>query len=266
MDIPWPGCDAGLIGLQWGRCVKPLLFIWAVLAFALAHSPVRGETFTIDTGEWAPFVSQDLPGGGPLARIVSEALKAAGHEARFKFSPWRRQMLEMQGGKALATFPWVESEGFKSAAILCDMHFTQNEVLFFIKERLPGWDFAGLEELKRRKVGGALGYSYAELFDKAGVRVDYAPDVVKSFQKLFASRVDVVPENETVGWSLLAKHFPERMNEVAVSRTPLRVNATYFVVSRTHPGGAELERAFNEGLSLLRSSGRFQQILSEAGL
>ncbi len=239
-----------------------------VLAFFLLvlAAAARAEDFVISTGEWPPYVSRDLPGGGPLARIVSEALEAAGDTASFQFLPWRRQELELKGGKALASFPWALNESLQATLAYSEPLCSQRMVFFFLKSRLPGWDYTGLDGLKKFRLGGALGYSYQEDFEKAGITADYAPDSEKSIRKLLDGRVDLVVENELVGRHLMESKFPAYRDAVASSTTPLYVKPLRLVVSRSHPGADKLLEDFAKGMDILKQSGRYAQILKEGGL
>jgi len=232
-----------------------------VLAFTcLAWTPARARTFIVLTGEWPPYVSETLEGGGPMARVVTEAVQATGHSVKFRFAPWRRNEIEVQSGAALATFPWSRTDAFEKTCYLSDSLDHHIMVFFYLSDRLPGWDYTGLEDLKRLRVGGSKGYAYVEMFEKAGIQADYAQDVEKSFAKLLGDRVDVVPENEEVGWAILEKKYLADFDRVAVANTPLFVRSIHLMISRTHPDGEEFLEIFNQGLRIIQENGRYQEI------
>lgn len=240
----------------------------AATVFAFAGMPLSSwaKTFTILTGDWEPYVSSKLEGGGPLARIVSEAVEAGGHSARLLFVPWKRTEAEVTSGAALATFPWSANDAFRKSCYLSDPILRNRMVFFYLKDRLPGWDFTCVEQLKTLKVGGSPGYVYAELFEKAGIWPDYAPDIDKSLMKLFAGRVDLVPENEVVGWDTLRRLFPSQENRVASSKSALYEAPLHLMISNIHSDGGDLLEAFNAGLEKLKASGRYRDILESGGL
>lgn len=200
-----------------------------------------------------------------MACIVSRSVEAAGHSVNFIFVPWPRNEVEVQSGAALATFPWSRTESFEKTCHVSEPKGFHRMVLFYLKDKLPGWDYAGLEDLKRLRVGGSRGYAYVEMFGKAGVRADYAQDVEKSFAKLLHDRVDVVPESEAVGWAILEKGHFKDLDRVAVARTPLYVESLHLMISRAHPEGNELLEVFERGLAILKKDGRDEEILLKGG-
>jgi len=228
---------------------------------AVQASPGRAETFAVLTGEWPPYVSESLEGYGPLARVVTEALRAAGHDVAFQFMPWRRTEVEVQAGTALATFPWSRTEAFAESCRLSEPLDCHAMVFFHRKDRLPGWDYTGLETLKGLRIGGAQGYAYVELFEKAGVKADYARDAQKAFAMLLGDRVDLVPENEEVGWAILRANHPGLAGKVAVAPTPLYVEPLRVMISRKHPRGAAFAEALEQGLRAIRENGLFWTIV-----
>jgi len=231
----------------------------------ISRQPAQAKHFTVLTGEWLPYVSETLEGGGPMACIVLKSVEAAGHSVAFVFKPWPRNEMEVQSGAALATFPWSRTESFERTCHVSESLAIHRMALFFLKDKLPGWDYAGLEDLKRLRVGGSRGYAYVEMFEKAGVRADYAQDVEKSFAKLLHDRVDVVPESEAVGWAILEKGHKKDLDRVAVAQTPLFVQSLHLMISKTHPEGREFLEVFERGLAILREDGRHEEVLLKGG-
>lgn len=242
------------------------LLALGLLAFMFMGATAHAKTFTIVTGEWPPFVSEHMEGGGPMARLVTEAVEAAGHEVVFSFMPWARTEAMTQSGNALATFPWSPTTRFKETCHLSTPLALQRMVVFFLQDKLPDWDYTSLDNLKNYRVGGSRGYSYVELFSRAGITADYAPDVRLSFKKLFADRVDLVPENDIVGWTILEQEFPEHASRVASSKTALYEAPLHLMISKTHPDGTEFHELFEHGLGMLDASGRTRQILEQGNL
>ena len=105
-----------------------------VVLLMLSLSPAVAKDFEIITGEWAPYVSKTMKDGGPTAIIVAKALEAVGHKAVFKFDTWKRTEILTQKGKAVATFPWTATDGFKQTCSLSTPIATQKMVFFYMKE------------------------------------------------------------------------------------------------------------------------------------
>ncbi|MBI4806146.1 MAG: transporter substrate-binding domain-containing protein [Desulfovibrio sp.] len=232
------------------------IFILTALFWATAEA----KTFTVLTGEWLPYTSESLECGGPMACVVKEAVAVSGHTVLLEFVPWRRNELEVLSGAALATFPWSRTSAFEKNCYASTPLGNHQMAFFYLEKKLPGWNFTTLEELKKHRIGGSRGYAYVEIFEAAGIQADYAQDVEKSFVKLFTDRVDLVVENEIVGWAVLEKNHLELLDQIAVAKTPLFVRPLHVMVSKTHPDGVEFLEVLNRGLALLKQSGRLDVI------
>ena len=240
----------------------------ALLAFSLLGRalPAAAETFTVLTGEWKPYVSSALPGGGPLARMVREALESQGHGLELRFEPWPRQEQNVREGHALATFPWSALAYYSPSLFFSAPLARHRMVFFYLPSGHPGFDFIGMEDLKRYRLGASRGYEYVALFDEASIKPDYGPDLESSLRKLLAGRVDLVPESEAVGWAMLQEKFPAESGRVAASATALYTEDLFVAVSREHPDAGKFLDALNSGLDALTVSGRRAELLREGGL
>lgn len=243
---------------------KTICFTLVLLAVSL--SPAFAKNFEILTGEWSPYVSKEMKDGGPSAIIVSEAIKAAGHTATFKYVPWKRTEVMTQSGKAVATFPWSVNDEFKKTCFVSTPVASQKMVFFYMKDNLGDWDYADLDQLKKIKVGGSEGYTYVEIFKNAGIKAEYAPDIENSLKKLVHGRLDVVPESQLVGWQTIKTKLPSYEEKIANSKTPLFVKPLHLMVSKQNADGQELIDAYEKGLEAIKASGLYQKILDEYGL
>ncbi|NOX34252.1 MAG: amino acid ABC transporter substrate-binding protein [Deltaproteobacteria bacterium] len=238
----------------------------ALMIFMVSLSSAFAKNFEILTGEWAPYVSKSMKDGGPTAIIVSQVLKAVGHTASFKYVPWKRTEVLTQQGKAVATFPWSATDEFKKKCYLSTPIATQKMVFFYIKDKLGDWDYTGLDQLKKLKVGGSEGYSYVGIFKSGGVKAEYGPNTESSLKKLVHGRIDVVPESQLVGWQVIKSKLASSKSKFATSKTPLFTKALHLMVSKAHPDGKELIDAYEKGFKIIKANGIYKKILEEYGL
>lgn len=238
-----------------------------ILVFSVIVLPsAMAKEFEILTGEWAPYVSESLPGGGPTGMIITEALNASGDSVKFEYVPWKRTEVLTQSGKALATFPWSTSPEFEATAYISSPLAVQRMVFFYLKSEHPDWDYKGLESLKNLTVGGSTGYTYVKTFADAGIKTSYAPTILNSLQKLLRKRVDVVPESQLVGWKTIKDNLPGDADKIASSQSALFEKPLFMMVSKSHPDGKELIESFEKGFKVIKESGRYKQILEEYNL
>jgi len=232
------------------------------LPFALrAEDPVR-----LVSGEWPPYVSASLPGFGPAAEIVREAFAATGHDVVIEFMPWKRCELMLDKGQAFAAFPYTGNDERRAAYDFSQPLFEGRDTFFYLRDRLPIFTYNTLESLRPYLVGGAIGYHYEPVFTSARLRVDYSSDIRFAFRKLMAGRVDVVIEEENVGWSILREMCPGELIRVATSATPFTTGTDHLMISRGYPDSARLAADFDAGLEKLRNSGRLATIMVAHGL
>jgi len=139
-------------------------------------------------------------------------------------------------------------------------------VFFFLKEKHQGWDFNGLDELKKFKIAASQGYSYVEIFKNAGVKPIYVDDINQSLKMMIHGRVDLVPESQLVGWQAIKDNYASDASKIVSSNTPLFVKPLYLMVSKSHPDGETLLKEFEKGFKIIRENGTFKKLLDEHGL
>jgi len=244
---------------------KKMMCLW-MLFLIICVSPAVAKDFEILTGDWAPYVSESMEEGGPTPQIIKSALEAVGHTASFKYVPWSRTEVLTQQGKSVGTFPWSSTGQFEETCYQSTPLALQKMVFFYMKDQHSGWDYTGLEELKKYQVGGSLGYSYVHIFEEAGIKASYAPDTETSIKKLIHGRIDFLPESQLVGWQTIKDKFPAEVEKIAASKTPLFAKPLYFMISKTHPDGKELYDAFEKGFALIKGNGVYSQIMEKFGL
>ncbi|MFW5837802.1 MAG: substrate-binding periplasmic protein [Desulfovibrionaceae bacterium] len=237
----------------------PALCLLALLLLSAAPAPA-GQSLPLLTGEWPPYVSDSLEGGGLAAEVVVHALLAAGLEPSITFAPWTRCESDVRQGRVFAAFPFTPNPDRAEYALFSDPVIQARTVFFYMPERISRFRYIGLDSLRHVTIGGARGYFYAPLFQRAGLRVDYADQAELSFRKLFLGRVDVVPESELVGWEMLRRTYPEDWERFAATTAALSADPMGLMVSRKWPGADELLRRFNQGLQRIRNSGVYGKI------
>jgi len=245
--------------------LKKSLLLFFIVPF-IVSSTAYGKNFELATGEWAPYVSEAMPEGGPTAKIVAAALSAAGHTATFQYMPWKRTEVLTQQGKVVGTFPWSMSDSFKDVTYESTPLAHQRMVFFFLKEKLQGWDFTGLDELKKLKIAGSLGYSYVDIFKDAGITPIYVDNINNSLKMMITGRADVVPESQLVGWKTIKDNFASDVSKIDSSKTPLFVKPLYLIISKAHPDGEELFKEFEKGFKIIQENGSLKKIQEEYGL
>lgn len=235
------------------------------LALVLGAGKAYSAKVTFAEGEWGPYVSRDMPGYGFSSEIVTAALNAVGLEPDYLFYPWKRSLNMVADGEVMASFPWNITPEREKIFLYSDPIHSTREVFFYLAERFPeGVKFETLSDLTSYVVGGTLGYWYEREFDRAGLNLDYVAHTEYSFRKLVRGRVDLVPENEVVGWATIKNLFPGQ--EDRFRATEKEFNLAYMYVLFNKEKGELLKDRFNEGLKKIKSDGTYDGILKKYNL
>lgn len=238
-----------------------------LVSLVLAALPAMAQELIV-TGEWKPFVSAKMDGGGFTTEIIQHALLESGIDVRIELEPmpWTRCEAMVKDGKALATFPYMKTEERQQHYTFSEPIAMSRNVFFYIKERNPDFAFDTVEGLKGMRIGGAKGYFYEPIFAKAGLKVDYATDAKSGFQKLYLGRVDIVPENELVGWAIIKELYPGEEHRFAASAKALTEEPLHLMFSKAYPKADDLRGKFNAGLASIKDKGIVDKIRAKYGL
>jgi len=215
------------------------------------------------TGEWKPYVSNELPHNGFFAEIVSQVFKTSGLEATFHFAPWPRCEANIKHGKAFAAFPYTINKTRKVFAWFSEPIALSRSVFFYNREKLSDFDYTNMEDLKPYLIGGIRGYFYEETFSKAQLSIDYSENESDAFKKLFFGKVDIVPVNELVGWGIIKQLYKNQTDLFSTSKSAMSDTELTLMVSKTFPGARDLMQTFNKGLQIIKNNGTYNEILIE---
>lgn len=235
----------------------------SLLIILLLTSPVlAAETVTLATGPYEPFVVMDGKCRGSFVDIITAAFDEVDIKAEFKEYPWPRCEMLVENGTVFGAFPYGNSPQRGSYSWFADEIWTDKSVFFYLKDRFDNFDFNTLDNLLELTIGGTAGNLYLYDFEKAGLKVDVASQEISGLKKLLKGRVDLFAEEETVGWSLIAKHFPQQMDMFRSTPTPWRRLPLSIIVSQRYPHSRQLMIKFNKGLEIIKQNGTYDAIIS----
>lgn len=224
------------------------------------------ETIRITNGEWQPFLSEHAPHYGFASHIVTEAFALLGVEVEYGFFPWKRSMELAKKGRWDGTAVWSETEERKEDFYYTDAVAHQRLYLFHLRN-FP-FDWNTLEDLRGTKIGGTVEYSYGEEFDaaeKAGVIfIDRASKDEQGLRKLLKGRIEVFAGEIMVTYEQARDVFSEEeAASITHNITPIDERPMFLLLSKAVEGNERLRDLFNQGLKLLKDSGRYDQIITD---
>lgn len=243
-------------------------FILSLMLITFLVVPVQaGESIKLAVGEWPPYFSEEFKYGGFGAKVCTEAFALAGIEATYEQMPWKRAYENTRLGKYAASPGWRRTTERKQLFYFSAPIFPTRSV-FFHRKSIP-FEWSKLEDLKDKKIGITLGYSYIPklqpIVDMGHGRLDIAPTDEINMLKLAAGRIDVFPCSQAVGYYILrTKILPGAADFVTNHPKAVEEGSVYLMVSKKIENGRMIIAKFNEGLNKLKTSGRYDQLLIES--
>ncbi len=243
-----------------GIAVISLLF--SLVAFIAGGNCATGaedeNVITIANGEWPPFISENLKHHGVVCHIITEAFALEGVTVVYEWVPWKRAFVLTERGKYDATASWVPTPERKEKFHFSNT-FLRNQKVFFHMKSKP-FDWKTIDDLKGLKIGGVLGYTYGEAFDKAveeGIlRLERTPTEIQNFKKLQAGRIDIYPQEKEIGYGNI-RAFPENeASQFTHHPKPLMETTHHLIFSKKVEKNERLIKLFNKGLNTLKESGK----------
>lgn len=254
-----------------GAAVWLLLVLCLALSRAHAQEPVPlPDRVTISTGEVRPTGSRVLPGKGAVPTLVTEAFANVGIDVTFRFLSWTRAYEMASRGQVDATAHWVWSEERQRLHHYSDPLFPRVTCFFHLTSTdVPDWQ--NLSDLRGLRIGAVRGEpnsrEFLDLIDAGVLRVEFVDDPVLNYRKLFAGQLDLVVEDEEVGYDLATTHFsPEEARRLTHARKPLTVRPVFLLFPKSDPKSPALRDRFNDGLARLKATGRLREIFAQGNV
>ena len=225
-----------------------VLFIGMML---LSNAPIiHAEKVPMVTGEWIPFTSFNLTNYGKFTELVNIVFKEMGVGPEYRFYPWQRCYDSVVKGRVFAAFPYSYTKERSKQVMYSDALYCSKTIFIYYDNHngTKQFKYNNIEDLKKFKIGGVSGYFYENLFQNAGLKVDYTNKEINCLEKLKLGRIDLMPINELVGWHLIRTHFPDDVDKFKNLIKPLSVDTLHLIISKTYPHSKELLKQFNTTL------------------
>ncbi len=215
--------------------------------------------------EYPPYMSQSLPYGGLLTRVVIEAFREAGVQVNMVFVPNNRAITGPMLGLYDGSFGWARSAEREKKLLYSRPIYTFRMVFF--QRRDASYPWHKLADLAPYRIGVTRGNHYSDEFtelQQAGVlKVDEALDDIDNLRKLAANRVDLFPMDQEAGRFLLLNLPRADRDRIVFQRDAIWEVPLHVVIWRGHPHAAELVARFNRGYQALANSGRLKQLIED---
>lgn len=141
--------------------------------------------------------------------------------------------------------------------------------MVFFHSKGSRFDWRNFEDLKGLKVGATEGYNYGKRFNEAEaagiINVEIAPDDKTNLKKLLGGQIDLFPGDLMVTYTQIRDSFTLQEaaqlthNSKAIFEEPI-----FLIFRKNVPGNKQMRERFNEGLWILKESGRYDQIITDS--
>ena len=228
-----------------------------VILVLLMALPANAESIEIATGEYSPFVTQQLPDDGITAAIVSAAFKAAGVDVTFTFLPWKRGYHDTELGKYVGTFPYVRNAEREALFLYSEPMYVDQVRLFVRETGNAERSWSG----KRLCVPHGYDTSLAEEFiAKHAMSLERPAEMANCFSMLDAGRVEAVWASELVGKDTARSLFGSQARVFPLNSESGASIKYHLMVSKKLPDGPKRIAQFNKGLKAIEKNGTYTKI------
>jgi len=245
------------------------------ILFCLLFSQVifAGQTVSLATLEWEPYIGPGMDNNGYVHEIVAEAYKRSGVDVDIRFFPWARAVSTTQKGKRDGLFPeyydesrlkdFVFSDSFPGGPVGLYKR-KDNKISYVVDPQKKQTE--ALKALKQYRFGVVRGYVNTKEFDEATfLTKDVAKSDETNLKKLFKGRIDFIFIDKYVAKHIIVRKYPHFMSELEFMEPPLEVKPLYIAFSKKAKNYQAKLKAFNEGLKKLREEGALEKIMEKHG-
>lgn len=243
--------------------MRKLLFLYTLIIIVSSAQATHAEKIKILTTEWSPYVSKHVDCLGFTAEVVCYSFLMAGHEVDFVFKSWDKNEALIKSGINLAAFPHTKTPAREKFALFSKPIAMSRDVFFYIKKSPEKIDFASLADLETYKIGAVKGHNTTAMLTSAGLDLAYAGDTITAFKKMYIGLIDLVPENEFVGWQIIQKLYPDEMYKFATTAKSLNRDTLHLMFSNTDPRSKAMRAAFDQGLDEIMRTGVYRRLLKK---
>ena len=246
--------------------VKNILgFAFTVLVSLISFPSPAADSINITNGEWAPYLSEKLPGYGTASQIVQEAFEKEGIDVNYGFFTWARAYEEAKKGTEWqASVIWTRNDERAELFYFSDPVIALSDVLFYIRGHQVEWK--SIRDLNKYRIGLTRGYFYGDEIanaEKSGyMQIERTTTEVLNFKKLLRGRLDAVISGKDVGNAIIKDNFTDAERFAFTSHSkPTRTVSYHVIISKQTPGARQYIKAVNSGLRKLAAEGRIAEIL-----
>jgi len=224
-----------------------------------------GQTLTISTGEWQPWVSETLRKDGVAIDIVKTIFKSQSIDTEISFYPWKRSFDLAKKGKFDASAIWFKTEEREKDFLYSNPIFsTQNVIIYKKGKKIK---FSNFDDLKTYKIALTRSYSYGKMIDsmidEKSIKIKWVNNDILALKQLEKrDNFDIFICAKSVAKSLITDNFKDGsifiFHPKPIAETPL-----YLIVSKKVKDAQNIIDSFNKGLIELQKKGLVTKMIDD---
>jgi len=244
--------------------MKKLMSVCLLFFFSLL-SVNANETVRLSVGEWAPYTSTDAKKGQLAQNIVSAAFKVENIDVVYEFNGWEKTYQDAIDAKSEGTVPWSRTKERLNDFYYSKMPIAKSKTVFFSLKK-SSFDWSNYDDLKKYKIGEVKGFKSAKFLIDKGLNVSLVETETQNMKKLLSGEIDITTSSYLVGHNLIKSVFSAQEAAMFVSHDKEVYPETgfHYIISKKHPRGQELMKAFDRGFLKLIKSGEFVKIMKSS--
>lgn len=237
------------------------------VCFFMIQTSSAKEIVRLSTGEWVPYISETLDHKGLIAQITEEAFATQDIELKLGFFPWERAYHLSKSGSWDGTIALSKTTEREQTYLFSDPIYTGKYVFFHLKSTPVKWQ--SYNDLSKLRIGaprgfGGMGQEFLSAEENKIITVDRVTTILQAFKMLLLDRVKLVPSDLEVGYVLLNQNFDKKqIEQITHNSHIIQLTKYHLVMPKSFAKSEGLIKKFNLGLSALKKSGRYKQIIKE---
>lgn len=223
---------------------------------------VRAEELKLATGEYPPFTSNQIPGGGLVSETVKLVFSIMGYDLTIDYLPWKRGYVLTENNDYIATYPYLKTEE-RTSEFLYSKPIVEWQSNVYVRgdsgiifNKTP--DLKGLIECLPHHYGSLV--ELDEMYANGEIKRVRPPYIKSCWLMILSGRADFFVEDVFVAEIFREKILGERYNEIVELKKSISTDFGYIIFPKQSRRSVEFMNQFNQTFDELVQGGEIAKI------
>lgn len=200
-----------------------------------------GQSITITTDEWQPYINKPEQALGSAAELLKQLYSMDDTEIRWQYQHYDLAYYQVAKKQKLASFPYFKTDVRASQVLFSKAIFYATSYIYFNRQFQSN---IHLEQLNQYKIGRVSGYSYGEKIDGLLAKAQTFVSEKQALEALLNHQIDYLPMTESVMNNLLNNEFSTQKLLIKPLDN-IKDNASLHLIAANNSEGQQLITALN---------------------